>query len=136
MKTRNVALFIVLAAIALFAVACDFSFSTANIANAFMAADHDGTQPTTMFAQDAVFYAIVDLANAPEDTTVKVVWFAVDAENTDPELLIDEVTITSSDGRLYFNLTNAPGQLWPLGQYRVDIYLNEELNTSLEFEVQ
>lgn len=136
MRTRNLVLVGLAAMLVLAAAACDFSFSTANIPNAFMAADFDGTQPTTVFPQDAVFYAIVDLTNAPEDTTVKVVWIAVDAENTDPNFLIDEVVATSGDANLTFDLANAPDTLWPLGQYRADIYLNDKLNTSLTFEVQ
>lgn len=136
MNKRSFVLVVALALLAFSATACEFSFSTANIANAFMAADHDGTQPTTVFNQDAVFYAIIDLANAPDDTTVKAVWIGVDIEGTDPETTIDEVVITSGDARLTFDLTNAPGLLWPLGQYRVDIYLNDELKTSLDFKVQ
>lgn len=136
MKSRNVALFITLTAIALFAVACDFSFSTANIPTAFMSADRDGAQPTTVYDQDDIFYAIVELTNAPDSTTVTAVWIAVDIEGTDPNTTLDEVTATSGDTVLTFDLVNAPDLLWPLGQYRVDIFLNDKLNTSLAFEVQ
>ena len=136
MNKTALALLTVLALLSLSALACEFSFSTANIASAFMSADPDGNQPTTVYDQDDVFYAIVDLANAPDDTTVKAVWIAVDIEGTDPETTLDEVVATSGDARLTFDLANAPDLLWPLGQYRVDIYLNDELKSSLEFEVQ
>jgi hypothetical protein len=136
MKTKTILLVAILGITALFLSACEFSFSTANIANAYMAADGDGAQPTTAFAQDAIFYAIVDLANASDETTVKAVWVAVKAEDVEPEFVIDETTLTSGDAILTFSLENAPDTLWPLGQYRVDIYLNDELDTSLAFEVQ
>ncbi|MEX2161136.1 MAG: hypothetical protein WD751_04400 [Anaerolineales bacterium] len=136
MKTKRISTVVALLALALLVSACDFSFSTANIPNAFMAADHDGTQPTTTFRQDAVFYAIVDLANAPDDTTVKAAWIAVNADGVEANFVIEDVEITSGDGRITFDLTNAPDMLWPLGQYRVDLYLNDELKTSLEFQVQ
>ena len=136
MSRKNVFAIAILVGLAFAVAACEFSFSTANIANAYMAADAAGSQPTTVFSQDAVFYAIVDLANAPADTTVNMVWIAVDVEGEEPNLVIDEVPITSGDARLTFDLANAPNTLWPLGQYRADIYLNDKLDTSLEFEVQ
>lgn len=115
-------------------LACGFNASTANIAEAKMARDADGNNPTTVFAQDDIFYAVVQLANAPDDTKVKAVWIAVEADGTDPNLEIDTVELTSGSGTLNFNLTN--DKLWPVGKYKVDLYLNDELNRSLEFEVE
>jgi hypothetical protein len=39
-----------------------------------MATDEDGSNRTTVFSQEAVFYAMVDLKNAPDDTKLKAVW--------------------------------------------------------------
>lgn len=133
---KNLKVIFVLTVLALAVSACEFSFSTANFSDAFMAADPDGAQRTTTYAQDAVFYAIVDLVNAPDDTEVKAVWIAVNAEGVEPEFAIDDVTLISGDARLTYDLTNAPNTLWPIGDYRVDLYLNNELETSLAFQVQ
>jgi len=130
---KNLQLFII-SFILIVVSACSFSASTANIADAKMARDKDGNEPTTTFAQDEVFYAVVDLANAPDDTTVKAVWTAVEAEGTDPNLLIDETELASGSGSLNFNLTN--DQLWPVGKYKVELFLNNELDRTLEFEVE
>jgi hypothetical protein len=127
---------LVVGVLALLAMACGFNVSTANFANAFMSADSDGNQPTTVYGQEDVFYAIVDLANAPDDTVVRAVWFAVDAEGEEPNTQIDDVSVTSGDARLTFDLTNATGMIWPTGTYRVDLYLNDELKTTLNFSVQ
>ena len=66
--------------LALFAasLACGVSASTANISDAYLARDPEGTDPTTVFLPDEPFYLIVELANAPDDTVVKAVWVAVD----------------------------------------------------------
>lgn len=137
MRKKNVVLVVALGLVALLLVACEFSVSTANIPNAFMAADRDGNQPTSVFTPDQVLYAIVDLANAPDDTTVRAEWIAVAVEaDVVPNYLIDEATITGGDGRLTFTLENEPEMLWPTGQYRVDLYLNDEVHSSLEFRVQ
>ncbi len=136
MKNKSFKLVLFLGIIALTALACGFSVSTANFADAFMAKDPDGNERTTVYAAEGVFYAIVDLANAPEDTVVRAVWFVVDAEGEEPNTMIDDVSVTSGDARLTFDLTNQEGFIWPAGQYRVDLYLNDELKTSLSFEVQ
>ena len=136
MNKRIFLLIAVFAALALLASACEFSVSTANIANAYMAADPDGNTPTTTYAPDAIFYAIVDLANAPDDTQLRAEWVAVNAEGTEPNFFITEASIQSGDDRITFDLTNEAGFLWPNGSYRVDLYLNDELDRSLEFSVQ
>ncbi len=135
MRRKSVAILIgLLVLVALTASACEVSVSTANIADAWMSSDEAGDERTAVFAQDQDFYAQVELANAPDDSTVKASWTAVDVEDTDPDLLIDEVELTAGDGQHQFSLTN--DSLWPIGSYKVDLYLNGELAKTVEFEVQ
>ena len=115
------------------ALACGGSVSTASISSAQMATDDAGTQPTTVFTQDQVFYCVVQLANAPDDTKLKAVWTAVEVEGEQPNTIIDQSEITTSKPA-YFHLTNQG--LWPKGKYKVDLYLNDKLDRSLEFQVQ
>jgi hypothetical protein len=134
LKTNRIALALVLAMLGTSVIACGGSFSTAKIKSAALSADSSGAPETTVFGQDQVFYCLVELANAPDDTTVKAVWYAVSVEGTEPNLLIDQSELTLGDGTATFNLTN--NQLWPVGTYKVEIYLNGELNQTLEFQVQ
>ena len=119
----------------LLALACNFSFSTAKIASAKLTADKEGTQETAAFAPDQTFYCIVNLANAPEDTKLKAVWTAVEVEGEQPNVLIDQTETTAGNQNVFtFSLTN--DQLWPVGKYKVDLYLNDKLDRTLEFEVR
>ena len=136
MPKKDIKFLFVIAVLALAAFACSFQASTANFAEAYMAGDAEGISRTTTFGQSDVFYAIVRLANAPDTTEVKAVWFAANAEGEAPETLIDDVSITSGDAILTFDMANSPDMLWPRGSYRVDLYLNGELETSLTFQVQ
>ena len=122
------------ALIVLITLACGFSASTANIADAKTARDNDGNDPTTVFAQDETFYCTVELANAPDDTTVKASWTAVEVDGEQPNTFIDEAELTTGSGILHFELNN--DGLWPVGKYKVDLFLNGELKRTLEFEVQ
>lgn len=132
MKQNNLRVVFAVLAVFMAVIAC--SASTANISDAYMANDNQGTNKTTVFAQDQVFYCIVQLANAPDDTTIKVVWYAVDAQDTEPNMLIDQTETTSGDAVIPFNLTN--NGIWPLGTYKAEIYLNGTLDRTLDFEVQ
>ena len=117
------------------ALACSGNVSTAKISSAKMSADSEGTHETSVFSQDQTFYCIVELANAPEDTKLKAVWTAVEVEGEQPNLLIDQAEMTAGNQNVFtFNLTN--DGLWPVGKYKVDLYLNDKLDQTLEFEVQ
>jgi hypothetical protein len=123
---------------ALTITACSFSASTANISDAKMARDHDqeGKHPTKVFSPDEDFYCVAELSNAPDDTKVKAVWTAVDVEGAEPDTKIDETSATGGGGQLQFSLTNDGS--WPVGEYKVDLFLNDEEKPTrtLEFKVE
>jgi hypothetical protein len=126
------------AAIALMALAltgCQASFTTANISDATLATDEAGQNETSTFAPDDTFYYVVDLANAPDDTSVQAVWTAIEAKGASANSVIDEATITHGDGNIVFDLTN--NGPWPVGSYKVDVFIDQAKDpaSSAEFEV-
>lgn len=133
MKKSLLPLSLLVGILMLAALACSFSASTANIREAVLARDEEGTEPTTVFAPDDTFYLLVDLANAPEGTSVRASWTAVAVEGADPNTFLDENELTTESGMLTYTLSN--DGLWPVGEYKVDLYLNGELERTLEFEV-
>ena len=134
MFRKRIMFLLVLSTLVLSSLACEFSASTASITEAVMARDAEGTEPTTVFAPEDTFFCLVTLGNAPDDTSVRAVWTAVEVEGNDPNTVIDESAIESGSGTLEFNLTNS--NPWPVGSYKVDLYLNDELDQTIEFEVQ
>ena len=138
MRHRTTLLFLPVCAALLVLVlsACSFSASSASIDSAEMARDQDGKQPTKTFSPDEPFYCIVELSNAPDDTTLRAVWTAVKAEGANANTRIDEAKTTSGSGQLQFTLSNDGS--WPTGDYKVDLYLNDakEPTKTLTFKVQ
>ena len=122
-------IFFVLTFLMLLALACGFNVSTANLQNIKLAKDEAGTEPATVFGQDEVIYLVADLANAPDDTKLKAVWTAVEAEGVDPNYVIGEKEVAGSSGPVNFSLS--PNEPWPAGQYKVDLFMNDELNQIL-----
>ena len=134
MKKTKFHIIAAITAILLAALACDFNVSSANIKDAWMTNDKEGTERTTTFNQDEVFYCLVELDNAPDDTTVKATWTAADVDGEEPNTFLHENELTTGSGQLTFKLSNE--NLWPAGKYKVDLYLNDELDRTLEFEVR
>jgi hypothetical protein len=135
MKSNRLVVIIFSSMMLLLTIACGFNFSTAKVSDAYMARDLDGElEKVQSYGQDEIFLCIVDLANAPDDTVVSAAWYAVDAQDVDPNFLIDEASITGDASPIYFDLSN--NGLWPIGTYRVDISLNEEFVQSVTFQVQ
>lgn len=134
MRNKSLPLILTLSILLLAASACSFSVSTADIKNLEMARDPDGNEPAVTFSPQNTFYAVMDLKNAPDDTSVKAAWIAVAVEGADPNTLIRETEITTGSSPIYFELSNE--NLWPRGAYQVKIYLNEEIFKTLDFRVQ
>lgn len=127
----------VLLSMALWLAACgggEVSVSTANIASAQLSKDEAGAQKATSFGPEDVVYLTVGLANAPDDTKVKAVWTAVNAQGANANTVLDDAELTSGSATLTFDLQN--DNPWPAGSYKVDLYLNDKLDRTLDFNVE
>jgi len=133
MKAYSVGVWVVVALLIVTSPGCQCQVSTANIRDAKMAKDKDGNEPATVFAPTDTFYCVLRLANAPDDTVVKAVWTAVEAQGTEPGFKINETPKETSSAAVNFSLSNSDP--WPPGKYKVDLYLNDKLDQTLEFTV-
>jgi len=137
MKNKTVVLFAVLALVGA-SLACAALSTELGLSNLRMAFDQDGNNVTTVYSPTDVFYAVADLSNAPSGTAVEATWTAVNAADTEPNLEFQQQTLDiteeSFSGTIYFQLSNDEG--WPVGQYKVDLYLNGALSQTAEFSVQ
>jgi hypothetical protein len=123
------------------------SASTANITSAELGTGVDSsagkaTGVTTTFGKTAPgLHCVVTVANAPSGTVVKTTWTIVDAVdlsgNPVKDTKLKDVDYTfQSDGWSDFNLTPPSTGEWPVGSYKVDIYLNDKLDRTLTFTVK
>ena len=153
MKKNKIVILLAVAALLLASLACNavaggdngndvdsgddgFSVTTANITNAHMARDIDDLDQTNVFSpSDSAFYCFFDLNNAPDSTVVKGVWTLVSAEGYEANSEIDSAEVTGSDDTYYFSLDRSADE-WPVGTYKIDLYIDGSLVETLEFEVQ
>lgn len=134
MNTRKMKLSFAVLAVLLATLACQFGFSTAKVENLRLAKDEAGQQTTTQFEPTDTFYLVGDLSNAPDDTKLKAIWTVVEAEGVNPNTVVQEKELTAPSGPFWFSLSQESG-IWPAGSYKVELFLNDELNQSLDFQV-
>ncbi len=152
------AMFLVLIALALLMLACDLNSFIASaptptpvptatpqpttppqpvniITNAVTAKDvsgnnYDPVGITDSFPADqSIFHAVVTISGAPNNTPFKVVWMTSDGTQ------MGDYTLTSSGSRnLDFTFKPNAGKL-PAGNYKVEVYVNDQLDRTLTFSV-
>lgn len=109
--------------------ACQFSFSTARIADAQMSKavneKKEAVNPTNVFDATDKIHCVVKLANAPSSTKIRAQWLVVNAEGQTPNQKLDETTMNEigENNIIDFFYTPSPEGL-PAGEYKVDVYLN------------
>jgi hypothetical protein len=142
MKKNKIVVLLAVAALVLASLACNavsgggVSVTTANITKAHMASDEKDTQQTTVYTTSApTFYCYFDLNNAPDSTVVKGTWTLVSAEGYESNSEIDSAEITGGDNTYYFSLDRS-GDSWPVGKYKIDLYIDGKMVQTVEFEVQ
>lgn len=119
---------------------CEFNVSTASFKNIETASEinNDTKEPITIsdtFSTDAPFiYVTGKVVNAPEGTKVKASWIYLDM---DPVFTIDEAELTTKhiDTAFDFSLSK-PNDGWPVGQYEVKLYIDDNHKETVKFEVQ
>jgi hypothetical protein len=105
--------------------------SSVTMAEKTQGATKDPVNPTSVFAPNSIFHAVVSVQNAPANTKFTAVWYAVDAGNT----LIDQTDL-ATDGTRNIDFTLTPTTTWSAGVYRVEIYVNGRLDTVKIFSVK
>jgi len=119
---------------------CEASFnvSTASLSEAVLAlrVDAETQAPVekagTITPDTQTIYATVKVSTAPADTKVKAVFFY--REDTDRQIAEDTVV---AQGTQYVSFSlSPPANGWPVGEYRVQFYLNDQAKNELRFSVR
>lgn len=125
-NNKRLFLMILVAALAVFAVGCSFSATTAKVEDAIMTTSIDsdgvpGDQVVSYTADASMLYASAKIRNAPDNTKIRIVWTYLTGEQK-----MDEITIDSGDiADRYIYSSFAPSALLPEGNYQVAFYVED-----------
>jgi len=99
----------------------------------------ENTKPTDTFAPTTPkLNAFFRSTGTAKGDKWRGVWIAEDVGSAAPaNTKIDEGTLTADQDNFYgaFSLSK-PTAGWPLGKYRVEIYVNDQLATTVKFSIQ
>jgi hypothetical protein len=129
---------LVLAVGALLCLLSGCAFSTANIGSAVLARGYvngSAAGVTTSFhPSDNPLHLVVTLNNAPDGTTLKVDWVAVNVgKQHNYKIFSSTITTANGENIADFDLTNRG--TWPPGTYKAVVYLNDTLDRTVSFPI-
>jgi uncharacterized RDD family membrane protein YckC len=107
-------------------------------ASTILTDDRDVAVDKTLFSPATpAFYILFTLADAPADTTVRVIWTAEQVQGEQPELRIGEGEMVAGGDRNQgsFSLPRSSFS-WPIGAYRADLYIGSQLARTIHFRIE
>ena len=114
-------------------------FASDNLREVTMASRVENALPldnTNIFTTDTlVIYCSFQLVKTSPDTDVTAEWFYMDRES-DTEFFIDSWTETAT-GPIYLSMyILQPTQGWPIGDYKVILYVDGKKEVTVPFKVE
>jgi hypothetical protein len=99
--------------------------------------DDKKTDKSVFKPDTAALYVVATLVDVPEGTVVKAVWIAEKTQVAPPNFVIDKAEMKGggSYDQATFNLSK-PNAGWPLGDYRVELYIADKLAQTLHFQIK
>lgn len=140
----TVCIFIALFLLAVPLTGCEaeVSFTTASLSEAKMSTGVDSDlRPvgiTDVFNKDTPeIFCTVKVSNAPPDTEIKAVWIYIEGEVKNlKDYVIGEWSTRAGDSRYMYASLTRPDNGWPLGSYKVVIYVNDKEEISVPFTIE
>lgn len=109
------------------------------IASAYLAEQKDGKRVSAFKPDSQFVYVMFTLADAPRGTLVRCLWFAEKVEVVPPDYKLYEAEVRMGGGGVD-NQGNCwisrPNNGWPVGRYRVELYVAERKGRALRFNVR
>jgi hypothetical protein len=129
----------ILALIAVSSLSCSsgpVAITDASLAKGYDQGKTAAVDPTTSFSPtDHIFHLVVNIRNPVSGTKIGAGWTLVEAGTLkDQKLDSKDITLTGGENVVHFTLTNTDD--WPVGNYKVDIALNDKPDRTLEFQVK
>lgn len=94
-----------------------------------------GEVTSTFTPNDIPIHCIVELAK-PDPAAVRMNFVAVKVNGVKPESRVVSASFATSQGQDRVFFTGKPHGKWTAGSYRIDVFVNDKLERSLDFEVK
>lgn len=135
MKSKKLSILLALSALVISSLACALG-GEPGVSNVRMTTDETGETPTTVYSPSDDFYVYFDVNGMDTGTPFEGRWYALNIEGEDPNVPFQtiEYSLEEDVTTVYFQLFSDTD--WPVGTYKVEIYMNGVLSGTAEFTVQ
>lgn len=82
------------------------------------------------FAPGDPIYIAMEVGDAPAGTNVRLVWYGTDG------MEVGQQAKTVAQGDHYMNFEAPDTAAWPTGEYRAELWANDEMVNEIEFEIE
>jgi len=135
MKFKKLSIFLAIFVLIASILACGSS-APAGVSNIYMANDAEGTNHTTTFATSDVVYVFFDVNQVDAGAQFQIQWYALNISGQDPNTPFTTTDYTySSEATIFAQIESTDGG-FPVGQYKVEIYLNNAKVGEQQFSIQ
>ena len=104
----------------------------------YMAKDQNGEpgdETTSFSAGDRTVHCVINLNKAKKGTAVKFVWKAVDVDGMKSgEFKSIDYTTNSFENKVHGHLTYSTD--WPTGKYQVEVWINGNLDKTIDYSIE
>lgn len=109
------------------------------VASAYLAEQKDGKRVSAFKPNSPYVYVMFSLADAPKGTLVRCLWFAEKVDVVPPDYKLYEAEVRMGGGGVNDKgncWISRPNNGWPVGRYRVELYVAERKGRALRFNVR
>ena len=107
------------------------------VTRVYMAKDKNGQpgdETSTYDPSDRMVHCLIELNKAKKGTEVRFIWKAMDVEGEkDKEIKTTDYTTNSFENKVHGHL-QLPYD-WPKGTYRVEVYINGNLDKTIDYTI-
>ena len=94
-------------------------------------------EPTDTFGpDDKTIHCVVEFAEPQPNAKIRYSWWVVEAGETKNEKIEDIEYTTKPQDRIVHSHLTVPTDDWPPGSYKVDVYVNGNLEQTASFKVE
>ena len=94
-----------------------------------------GDETTSFSAGDRTIHCVVKLKEAKRGTAMKFSWWIVDADGSKNQKIKDIDYTTRTLENIVHGHLSLP-QDWPIGKYKVQVYVNDDLDRTVPYSIQ
>jgi hypothetical protein len=104
------------------------------IFDGFLSIDIKGVIPSTRFQPDQTIYLLFHINDPTEANIIRIVWSVVEAKGFRPGAIKYDMTDKITEDHFVMETAHADDP-WAVGKYKIELYLNDVLDETIEFEI-